>query len=38
MQRRDQAYRVAADGEPVRVDETIPDVGLRNLGFQIRYR
>jgi hypothetical protein len=33
-----QAYRVAADGEPVAVDEVIPDVGLRNLGFQIRYR
>jgi len=33
-----QAWRVAADGEPVAVDETIPDFGLRNLGFQVRYR
>lgn len=33
-----QAWRVADDGTPLRVDEEIPDVGLRNLGFQIRYR
>ena len=33
-----QAWRVAADGEPVPVDEPIADFGLRNLGFQIRYR
>lgn len=33
-----QAWRVAADGTPVPVDEAIPDLGLRNLGFQIRYR
>ncbi|MBW3551313.1 MAG: hypothetical protein KY442_11045 [Proteobacteria bacterium] len=33
-----QAWRVAADGEPVAVDEPIPDFALRNLGFQIRYR
>jgi hypothetical protein len=32
------AYRVAANGEPVESAEAIPDVGLRNLGFQIRYR
>jgi hypothetical protein len=29
---------VAANGEPVESAEEIPDVGLRNLGFQIRYR
>jgi len=33
-----QAYRVAPDGEPVPVDEVIPDFALRNLGFQVRYR
>ncbi len=33
-----QAWRVAADGEPVPVDDPIADFGLRNLGFQIRYR
>ena len=33
-----QAYRVAANGEPVESTEEIPNVGLRNLGFQIRYR
>jgi hypothetical protein len=33
-----QAYRVAANGEPVAAAEAIPDVGLRNLGFQVRYR
>ncbi|QSX78363.1 DUF5916 domain-containing protein [Agrilutibacter solisilvae] len=33
-----QAYRVAPDGEPVRSTEAIPDLGLRNLGFQVRYR
>lgn len=33
-----QAWRVAADGRPVAVDEPIPDFSLRNLGFQVRYR
>lgn len=33
-----QAYRVAADGRPLPVDEAIPDFSLRNLGFQVRYR
>ncbi len=33
-----QAYRVDANGEPVASDEAIPDVGLRNMGFQVRYR
>jgi len=33
-----QAYRVAGNGEPVESAETIPDVGVSNLGFQIRYR
>lgn len=33
-----QAYRVAANGEPVAVAEIIPDFALRNLGFQVRYR
>lgn len=33
-----QAYRVAANGDPLPSAEAIPDVGLRNLGFQIRYR
>lgn len=33
-----QAYRVAADGRPLKVNESIPNFNLRNLGFQIRYR
>jgi hypothetical protein len=33
-----RAYRVAANGEPVPSAEAIPGVGLRNLGFQVRYR
>ena len=33
-----QAWRVAADGTPVPVDEAVDDFGLRNLGFQVRYR
>jgi hypothetical protein len=33
-----QAYRVGADGEPLAVDEAIPDFALHNLGFQVRYR
>lgn len=33
-----QAWRVAPDGTPVAVQEEIADIGLRNLGFQIRYR
>jgi hypothetical protein len=33
-----QAWRVADDGTPVAVEEPIPDISLRNLGFQVRYR
>ena len=33
-----QAWCVAGDGTPVARDEEIPDIALRNLGFQIRYR
>lgn len=33
-----QAWRVAADGTPVAVDESLADFGLRSLGFQVRYR
>ena len=33
-----KAWRVEANGEPVESAEGIPNVGLRNLGFQIRYR
>lgn len=33
-----KAWRIAANGEPVESAEAIPDVRLRNLGFQIRYR
>jgi hypothetical protein len=33
-----QAWRVAADGTPVRSAETLDDFALRNLGFQVRYR
>ncbi len=33
-----QAWRVAVDGTPVAVSESIPDFALRNLGFQLRYR
>lgn len=33
-----QAWRVAADGTPVAVNDAVEDFGLRNLGFQVRYR
>lgn len=33
-----RAWRVAADGTPVRSNETLDDFALRNLGFQVRYR
>ncbi len=33
-----QAWRVAPDGMPLAVDEPLADFGLRNLGFQVRYR
>ena len=36
--RMEQAWRVAADGTPVRSNEPVPDFSLRNLGFQVRYR
>jgi hypothetical protein len=33
-----RAWRVAADGEPVRSADALDDFALRNLGFQVRYR
>jgi Domain of unknown function (DUF5916) len=33
-----RAWRVAADGRPVRSADAIDDFALRNLGFQVRYR
>ena len=33
-----QAWRVAADGTPIAVNDPVPDFSLRNLGFQVRYR
>jgi hypothetical protein len=33
-----RAWRVAADGGPVRSNDPIDDFALRNLGFQVRYR
>ncbi|MFD0739394.1 DUF5916 domain-containing protein [Lysobacter koreensis] len=33
-----QTWRVAPDGTPVASTEPLPDFGLRNLGFQVRYR
>ncbi|GAB3377607.1 DUF5916 domain-containing protein [Lysobacter fragariae] len=33
-----KAWRVADSGEPLASNEAIADVGLRNLGFQVRYR
>ena len=36
--RAKRAWRVAADGTPVRSDEALDDFALRNLGFQVRYR
>ncbi len=33
-----QAWRVAADGRPVRSADPLDDFALRNLGFQVRYR
>lgn len=36
--RAEQAWRVAADGTPVAVDEPLADFGLREMGFQVRYR
>jgi hypothetical protein len=36
--RAEQTWRLAADGTPVAVDEPVADFGLRNLGFQVRYR
>lgn len=34
----EQAWRVAADGTPVRSNDPVEDFSLRNLGFQVRYR
>ncbi len=36
--RAKQAWRVAADGTPVRSSDPVSDFNLRNLGFQIRYK
>jgi hypothetical protein len=33
-----RAWRVAADGTPVRSSDALADFALRNLGFQLRYR
>jgi len=33
-----QAWRPDALGNPVPVDDPVPDFSLRNLGFQVRYR
>lgn len=33
-----QAWRVADDGRPLPAAESLPAIGVRNLGFQIRYR
>jgi hypothetical protein len=33
-----QAYRVAANGDPVASTDAIDDFALQNLGFQVRYR
>ena len=33
-----QAWHVADDGTPVATGDDIPDISLRNLGFQVRYR
>lgn len=33
-----RAWRVAADGTPVRSNDALDDFALRNLGFQVRYR
>jgi Domain of unknown function (DUF5916) len=33
-----RAWRVAADGSPVRSNDALDDFALRNLGFQVRYR
>lgn len=34
----EQVWRTAPDGTPVPVDEPVGDFGLRNMGFQVRYR
>ncbi|GHA77126.1 DUF5916 domain-containing protein [Cognatilysobacter bugurensis] len=36
--RVEQVWRTAADGTPLAVDEPVADFGLRNMGFQVRYR
>jgi len=33
-----QGYRVDVDGNAIETDEPVDDFGVRNLGFQIRYR
>ncbi|CAA9307942.1 MAG: hypothetical protein AVDCRST_MAG71-500 [uncultured Lysobacter sp.] len=33
-----QTWRVEPDGTPIAVDEPVADFGLRNMGFQVRYR
>ena len=34
----EQAWTVGPNGDPVRSSETIPNIRLRDMGFQIRYR
>lgn len=33
-----RAWRISADGTPVRSNDSLDDFALRNLGFQVRYR
>jgi Domain of unknown function (DUF5916) len=33
-----RAWRISADGKPVRSNDALDDFALRNLGFQVRYR
>lgn len=33
-----RAWRISADGTPVRSNEALDDFAVRNLGFQVRYR
>lgn len=33
-----RAWRISADGKPVRSNDALDDFAVRNLGFQVRYR
>ncbi len=33
-----RAWRISADGKPVRSNDVLDDFAVRNLGFQVRYR